>query len=413
MSHTDKTRLVIVGGGAAGVLLAMKLVSEKSLSITLIDGKTFYEYTPALCSVLYEPTDEMFRQHFDAVTVPYENLLPPLGIEFKLGIVRDIQHDEVLLQDQSSIPYDYAVICTGSSYQEPWKIKSNGHEIVQLEDRLRYLTEQRQRYQDAERILCIGGGPVGVELVAEIANRSPEKQVSLVSATDQVLSGSPGKMSYYAQKILHHYEQIQLITGEMAEPVDNGNSSRQCYMTKKSGTRIEADLVYMATGIQPNTAFLKESHGDWLNDKGHIQVDSYLRVNHTANLFAIGDANALDEPKMFYTAHMQAIHCAHNLQRLLQKQPLREYKGSRKAMITSMGPDYGLAYVSAGVLLRGWPFTTNKGSKLAALEKHAIERITMNDWHLKKPVNDMLYYAHEKGHFMSRVLMLISMGKIQ
>jgi NADH dehydrogenase FAD-containing subunit len=39
MSHTPNTKLVILGGGASGLLIAMKLANAKYLDITLIDNK--------------------------------------------------------------------------------------------------------------------------------------------------------------------------------------------------------------------------------------------------------------------------------------------------------------------------------------------------------------------------------------
>ncbi|KAI7890702.1 uncharacterized protein EV154DRAFT_564127 [Mucor mucedo] len=384
------SKLVILGGGAAGVLIAMKLASQ-NIDVTLIDSKTFYEYTPALCSVLYEETDAKFHQHFSEISFELEPFLREINVEFILGNAKLIKDDKVFIhQQEEGIEYDYLVICTGSSYADPWKTQ-NGTECIDLNRRINFLNEQRDKYKQAQRILCIGGGPVGVEVATEISYRAPGKKITLVDMNKTVLANAPDGIGNNAQRILNARESITSIMEQSAsQKGQEGNT--YIYETDKSHTEIKADLVYNCIGVTPNSEFLQANHADWLNEKKQIIVDPGLRV--TSNVFAVGDVNSVNEPKMFYTAHMQAIHFVRNMSRIIKNntnvENLIPYHPSRPNMIVSMGPQYAIGYVS-GIKLTGWPLGLNKGSHLASWGKYTIERVSMNSCHLKIPVNEVLY----------------------
>jgi NADH dehydrogenase FAD-containing subunit len=300
-----------------------------------------------------------------------------------------------LYQHTEGIEYDHLVICTGSSYADPWKTqnKKDG-ETITLQSRIDFLSQQREKYQQAQEILCIGGGPVGVELITEIAYRSPSKKLTLVDSNPVVLHSAPDNLGDHAQLIINAQPSIKSILNEKCNKKSEG-----VYETDKSHTEIKADLVYNCIGVTPNTLYLEESHSDWLNEKKQIKVDCYLQVVD-GKIFAIGDVNSVQEPKMFYTAHMQAIHFVKNLKRLLNKDALKPYAISRANMVVSMGPSYAIGHVS-GMNLTGWPLGLKRGSKVAAYSKYMIERITMDDFGLKVPVNEVLYCTSRPLHHKS------------
>jgi len=137
------------------------------------------------------------------------------------------------------------------------------------------------------------------------------------------------------------------------------------------------------------------------DDKKQVVVDDTLKVRGTTNIFAVGDVNSVQEPKMFYTAHIQAVHFVKNMRRILKNitrdELLVPYQGAKINMVVSMGPSHAVGHVS-GINLTGWPLGTKHGSRVAAVTKYFIERITMNDLGLKIPVNNLLYYTQEKGY---------------
>ncbi|KAG1152940.1 hypothetical protein G6F37_000653 [Rhizopus arrhizus] len=385
-------KLVILGGGAAGFLIAIRVMRSKisDIEVTLVDSKTFFEYTPALCSVLYEKSSEEFHRHFMNITFDYETVLKKLNVKFVPGKVKSLGENQVYVSVKKdelvSIDYDYLAICTGSSYADPWKPNDITHNL-NLEARMTYLNEQRQAYLNAKSILIIGGGPVGVESAAEIVYRSPQKLVTLVNSGSCVLASAPQELGKYAQKILNSID-VKLISNEK---IEKKYKDSDVYVTDESKQEIIADLVYNCIGVKPNSEFLKESYQEWLDDKGYIQVEKTLNVKGKSNVFALGDINNLGEAKLYYTAHMQAMHFVRNLSRVLNGQKMVPYQNAKPAMFISMGPYYGVGTVS-GIRFTGWPFTQDKGSKLAAWIKYIIEKINVQGGgSIEIVINESLY----------------------
>ncbi|CAO3684102.1 hypothetical protein G6F70_001935 [Rhizopus microsporus] len=394
-------KLVILGGGAAGFMVAVRLRRSKisDMDVVLVDNKAFFEYTPALCSVLYEKTDEEFQRHFMDITFDYETTLKKMNVKFVLGSVQDLKDNQVLVATSEDevirIDYDYVTICTGSSYADPWKTNDITY-TLSLETRLAYLKEQRQAYLTADSILCIGGGPVGVEVVSEISYRSPQKAITLINSGEQVLSSAPANLGKHAQRILEHRENIVLIMNEKAE-----KKAENVYETDKTHRQIKADLVYNCIGVKPNSEFLKESHADWLDEKGYIHVERTLNVRGTDNVFAIGDINNIGEPKLYYIAHMQALHCVRNLSRVLSGQEMVPYHSASPAMFISMGPHYSVGTISGIIQLTGWPFNKNKGSKIAAWLKYIIEKVSVQGGSsIEVLMNETLYLYNNAQHVL-------------
>lgn len=331
-----------------------------------------------------------------------------MGRIFIYAIVCTTTLVSVILKGGQELIYDIAAICTGSFYHDPWKIPcqnnndaTNEPHLMQWASRLDFLREKRDEYKAAQSILCIGAGPVGVEVATEIACRAPEKQVTLVSATDAVLSG--GSLGDGAKRVLDRLDSVKLILGEKAEP---NQDTPMIFKTSETHQEIHCDLAYTCTGIRPNTQFLEKSHAGWLDDKKHIRVDPFFQVERDTgdgNIFAIGDVNNMDEPKLFFTAHMQAVHFARNVKNLFKGAAVQPYCGCQLSMVVSLGPSHAIGSIS-GIVLNGWPLGLHKGSKLAALAKHVIERISMNDFNTKETANDLIYYTHEKGHLFQKLI---------
>ncbi|CEI93699.1 hypothetical protein RMCBS344292_07929 [Rhizopus microsporus] len=366
-------KLVILGGGAAGFMVAVRLRRSKisDMDVVLVDNKAFFEYTPALCSVLYEKTDEEFQRHFMDITFDYETILKKMNVKFVLGSVQDLKDNQVLVATSEDevirIDYDYVTICTGSSYADPWKTNDITY-TLSLETRLAYLKEQRQAYLTADSILCIGGGPVGVEVVSEISYRSPQKAITLINSGEQVLSSAPANLGKHAQRILEHRENIVLIMNEKAE-----KKAENVYETDKTHRQIKADLVYNCIGVKPNSEFLKESHADWLDEKGYIHVERTLN----------------------------ALHCVRNLSRVLSGQEMVPYHSASPAMFISMGPHYSVGTISGIIQLTGWPFNKNKGSKIAAWLKYIIEKVSVQGGSsIEVLMNETLYLYNNAQHVL-------------
>ena len=75
-----------------------------------------------------------------------------------------------------NLSYDYLVICTGGSYDS--FLKDNA--CVLMEDRIKYVREMQTKVAEAEKIMVVGGGAAGLEMVGELRHAFPEKPIGLV-----------------------------------------------------------------------------------------------------------------------------------------------------------------------------------------------------------------------------------------
>lgn len=149
------------------------------------------------------------------------------------------------------------------------------------------LYAEQEEIKSADSILIVGGGPVGVELAAEIAVDFPEKKVTLVHEGYRLLEfmGPKG-----ADKALE-WLKSRRVEVKLRQSVDLNNISEESKIfVTSSGEKIRADLFFLCTGKPPGSAWLKETVlKDSLDSFGRIKVDENLRVKGYKNVFAVGD----------------------------------------------------------------------------------------------------------------------------
>lgn len=137
--------------------------------------------------------------------------------------------------------------------------------------------------EDSRRVVVIGGGFIGIEMAENLRERGLE--VSLAEAAPHILAPFDSEMSMLAEKELQENGVHLYLNDGVAsfETTDAG-----IIVALQSGARLEADLVILAIGVTPDTAFLKSS-GIQLGSRGHIIVDEHLRTNQP-DIYAVGDA---------------------------------------------------------------------------------------------------------------------------
>lgn len=135
-----------------------------------------------------------------------------------------------------------------------------------------------------ESILIIGGGYIACEFAGIFAGMG----VKTVQAYrgDALLNGFDNDVREIAgthQKMLGVETRFQLIPTEI-------NKTQQGYnVSFQDGTKIQTDLVFMATGRKPHTTGLGLEHAEIKTDKnGAVIVDAYSRSS-AEHIFAVGD----------------------------------------------------------------------------------------------------------------------------
>lgn len=155
MAVEDKIKIIVVGGGFAGRAAVRELQHKhgsNKLSITVIDRKPFFEFTPATLRCMVHP------DHLQHVTTSQSQP----SVHFVHGIAKSLSNTGVTVirnnkvhGDYSSssndivLPFDYCIWATGATYAAP--ITSMGEADVDVTRRHVELTRFRTEMIQAER----------------------------------------------------------------------------------------------------------------------------------------------------------------------------------------------------------------------------------------------------------------------
>ncbi|RHZ59971.1 hypothetical protein Glove_360g151 [Diversispora epigaea] len=355
-----KPNIVIVGGGYGGVEAAMKLENalHKTHQILLIERKThFYHAIGGLRTIVEDGFE-------NKILIPYDSMFK-FGGKILHATVINIHEKEIIVDTETEfgtqIPFEYLIIATGSNYSYPGKTVSN-----KKDETVAHIVAQRNAVKNAENILIIGGGPVGIELAGEIASTYKNKQVILVSSGSNLLAeNSSPKLK---QRLVKHLTDlnVRLIFGEKIDISNIGDGLSPLNLETNKGTQIESDVQFVAIGAKPNTEIAKTLNESIVEEGTNlIKVKPTLQLNHDEyqHIFAIGDVTNIQETKLGFRAGLQANVAANNIIALINKKKLTEYKPLSEVMFVTVGKTKGsgLLPIFGGMVVGSYMIKTLKG----------------------------------------------------
>ncbi len=336
-------KLLIIGGGFAGAHIAKKL--ERKFDITLIDTKDYFEYTPGILRTIIEP------RHLKKIQIMHKDYLKKTKIF--IANVKEINENYVKVNNKK-FPYDYLAICSGSNYNLPIKEQN-----VVIAARAKHLREHYNKLSKANNVLIMGGGLVGVELVAEICTKY-NKNIILVNSDSHLTPRNNSKTIGYIENFLQK-NKVKLVLNERIK-----KKKGKFYITE-TGKKIKADMAFLSTGIKPNSDFMKKNFQEALNENNQIKVNEYLQIPKQKNIFAVGDVNSINEEKTAQNAERQAAIVVKNLLALESGKELIKYKSKKNIMVISLGKYNGILEYKDLIIV----------GKIPALMKWLIEKWTM------------------------------------
>ncbi|KAL6005456.1 hypothetical protein ACLOJK_006023 [Asimina triloba] len=314
-------RVVVVGGGVGGALLAKQL--QHHADVILID--------PLRSAV--EPT---FLQR--GIVAHTEYLKKGRVVVACAG---DVTENDVITTEGRSISYDYLVIATGHRDYVPRDRPS----------RVQQLHKDHEKIISSKSILVVGGGPTGVELAAEIAVDFPDKKVTLVHGGPRLLQFIGSRASHKTLEWLGS-KRVDVLLDQYVD-VESWSEGERTYETT-GGETIVADCHFLCTGRPLGTSWLEETMlRDALDKESRrLMVDEHLRVIGCNNIFAIGDVTDVPEIKQGYLAQRHAYVVAKNIKTLIKRGEegkLATYKAGKLMSVVSLGRYEAVAQ---------FPFTT-------------------------------------------------------
>ena len=360
-SSSTKPKVVVIGGSFAGLAASQKLASK--CDVTLVDFKNYFEYTPGILRAFVDPK---YLSQITCSLDTADNLVSTVCAK-----VEAVESNQIVVSnlegDQSTIPFDYLMVGSGSLYSHC--IKPTPEEPT-LSHRMQTWENAAQILAEASSVLVIGGGPVGVELVGEIVTKYPRMKVTIVDAGKSICGTFPSKAVEHMTSWLST-KGVDLVLGEWITSIDDNGC------TLKSGRRIDADVVYRCMGFKPNSGFLQKSFADQLDQKGALRVSDTLQVEGRPKVYGMGDIcihKRSSELKLGHTAELNAHLAASNILREEKKQTLLEYPNgvvqcsmSPQIYCVSLG-QYDGVLIFNGVVLGGMI-----GGPIAAVMKWMVE----------------------------------------
>jgi NADH:ubiquinone reductase (H+-translocating) len=367
-------RIVVVGGGAAGLELVTRLGDtlgkRRAAQITLVERARAHLWKPLLHAVAAGSMDP------DEHELNYFAQAHWHHFRYRLGemIGLDRANKRVLLaamQDEDgreispprSIHYDTLVIAVGSVCND---FGTPGVEeyAVPLDT-----TEQAVRFNrrlvnacvraDAQvgpirpgqlHVAIIGAGATGTELAAELHQTmrevvaygfdrvDPDRDIRiiLIEGTSRILPALPERISEATLNLLNTLA-VEVHTGvRVTEVTQDG-------VRLADGTLLPAELVVWSAGIKAPT-FLRDLDGLESNQLNQLVVTPRLQTTRDSNIFAIGDCAACPwaghttpVPPRAQAAHQQASHLVSQISRRMADKPLQSYAYRDFGSLVSLG----------------------------------------------------------------------------
>ena len=284
-------KIVIVGGVAAGMSAASKAKRiDKSLDITVYEmtdaiswgacGLPYYvgDFYPN-ASLMVARTYEEFQK--EGIDVKIKHKVENIDFKNKKIFVRNLNENKVFEDN-----YDELVIATGASSTSPRDIKNLDAEGVYhlktFNEGLEVKKEMMKK--ENENIIIIGAGYIGIE-IAEAALKLG-KNVRIFQHSSRILNKTFDKeITDLLENHIREHEKISLHLNE--SPVEVRTFENKVIGLKTDKKEYAANLIIVATGIKPNTEFLKDT-GIELFKNGAIIIDRFGKTN-IPNVYSAGD----------------------------------------------------------------------------------------------------------------------------
>lgn len=329
-------KIIIVGGGYAGTRMAHAL--DSVADVTLIEPREAFFHSVAAIRAVVQP------DLLERLIVPYDRLLRNGRII--RARATQIGEGAVVLDDGRRVEGDIVIATTGSGYAQPFKPHADS-----ISEYRKRQAEAHAAVLEAQTVVIVGAGPVGVELAAEIKAAHPRRNVTILAASDAVVPGISPKLS----RALSSQIAAMGIELRLGVPVDGLQSTDAPFAgTLQAGGRsYAADIVFPAFGARP---VLPPLQGETASRAGRLVVDPWMRPNGYRHVFALGDAADNGDPMTIVAVRRQVPWLTRTIKSMIAGRPIDALPPYRKAMrpllLVPLGHDGGSSVMPVG--RQGW-----------------------------------------------------------
>jgi NADH:ubiquinone reductase (H+-translocating) len=332
-------RVVIIGGGFAGINLVKRLLG-KGLQIVMLDRYNYHTFQPLLYQVATAGLEA------GSIAGPLRKLFGDEdGFYFRLALVEKINPEKNTIDTSiGSLRYDYLVIANGAktNYFGNNKMASLVFPLKQLPQALDLRSHILQNFEQAALVkdyeekqslidyVVVGGGPTGVELAGALGelkmhvlpNDYPEldfrqMDIHLVEGSERLLNGMSKEAGEKALAYLKKFS-VDVWLNTRVDDYDGKE------VTLTNGRKFFSRTVIWAAGVTGN--LIAGLNPEAITRGNRILTDDYHKVVGYENIFAIGDIafiktekNPSGHPQVAQVAIQQGKNLAKNLLSVIKK----------------------------------------------------------------------------------------------
>lgn len=339
IADENRPRLVIVGGGFAGLYLAKQL-KKADLQVVMLDKNNFHTFQP----LLYQVATAMLEP--DSVANSFRKIFQQQkNFHFRMvGVERIDPENKIVKTSAGCLGYDFLVIATGARTNF-YGMRDMAEHAFSMKDVSQAIAIRQRIFKNFEKalitndaaereslmnIIIVGGGPTGIEIAGAIGELKKfvlpydyqeldlsKMRIYLIEATDRLLVGMSKKASRLAQQALEKFSVTFWFNSEIT--AYDGKTA-----FTSDGRKLHARMLIWVAGVTGNIPQGIDRPG--IISGGRIKVDCFNKVTGYEDIYAIGDVAAViskdtpnGHPMLAPVAIQQAMNLAENLVSIAEK----------------------------------------------------------------------------------------------
>jgi NADH dehydrogenase len=340
-----KPRVVILGGGFAGLAAARELDSRHD--VTLIDRGAHFEYLPNLHELVSRSKKPR------SLRLSRERLVARRGHTFLRAevVAIDPERRRVRTSDGAELAYDALVVATGSAFSSRGVpgVAEHGLPLRSIADGVE-IGARLKRLADgggSRAVTIVGGGFTGVECLGEILRRYRQHRglaIRVIEPRHRLLAGQPRVVDQALRAVIEECD-VELFFDESVARLERGR------IELASGSWLRTDLTIWTAGGGPSPLLAKAglaAAGEWAPVFRTLQSRAY------DDILIAGDSAELRRPvsKQSYQATAMGRRAGKNAARLLAGEKLKKHEPEEEQLLITFGYLTGF-YIDDDMVIEG------------------------------------------------------------
>ena len=335
MVDQNSKRIIVVGGGFAGINFIKKLSKHKQFQITLVDKNNYHFFPP----LLYQVATAFIE--LSNISYPFRRMFQEqANLRFHLGSLLKVKPEKNTIEtDTGVLEYDYLVLAIGTetnyfgmenvqNYSWPMKtindaLNLRNHLLLNLEKAVK-INDPKEREKHLNMVIA-GGGPTGVEIAGMLAEmgqhiiRKEYPEINNFRGRIYLIDAGPSLLGPMSKKSQEEATRVLKELGVHIKLNTAVNDYKNHLVYLANGETIPTNVLIWASGV---TGIAIPGLPNEVVGRGRrILVDEYNKVNGTENIYALGDISFQTSDPAFPDGHPQlaqvAIQQGQNLARNL------------------------------------------------------------------------------------------------